>query len=167
MKNVFLFAFSAILFIACGDDDNNSPGSDYFTYDGNSYSTNLLFREIYESGDVGLIVLGDASFNSTTGEIEGNDIDGILFDFEFDLSDGVNVPEGTYYFNEDDETEDTFFGELFINANANTDEGTFYDISDGTVTVDREGSDYILDYSIRANGRQINGYFKGEIDYDI
>lgn len=169
MKYLFIFSLLISLFVfqSCSDDDEN-PDVDIengFTFNGTFFSTTSLALDRFGTGDAALIVFGDGIYDPTIAEFVGESFDGILFDFQFDS--GTMPPPGTYSFNGDDNTVDTFFNEtILIDFNIATDQGIELRSNGGSVDVDFNSSSgvYTLDYTIQTNQGPIEGFYSGEID---
>lgn len=139
-----------------------------FRFDQTFYPSEFLLSQGAGEGDTEFLMLGDTSFDIGTGQFTTDTGDIVVIDFEYEQG---NLPTpGTYTFNEDDETPNTFFGEVYINVQADFSEAeTELVITGGSVilTLDNTSSVYTITYNLTTDGGDVVGFYRGELDFSI
>lgn len=169
-------ALSVILFTGCEDDEESQKN--YFYVGENEFiiSGGLLVNwgiddsELWHEGyntDLSLYTEG-LTVEEVDGEhyFEGN---GRILYFEMFSESGSSLDETTYTFSEEiPYSKGTFdYGEYVYNYDSEDDEPeSFSEITDGTVTISKVGSDYIISIEcVTNNDETIKGYYKGRLEY--
>jgi predicted heme/steroid binding protein len=174
LKTTFLTLLAvSILFVACKKDDEDSTPKNQMTIAGTEYDFSQGFIENYGTWllieaynfDVTLISSG-LTIHEIGGEIDS--ISGIGHGISFELfsSDSTDLAIGEYVYDEnDDGNAGTFsYAGAVVNFNAETEEGTEYDITEGKVKVSQNGGNYELSFDCKTEeGTIITGFYKGNL----
>lgn len=146
-KIVFALGLAALTMVACKKDDpaatTPAKGSGSFTYDGNTYALTQGTLDAY-GGDSGVynIDINLASSGLTLHEVNGkidsvSGVGHVLF-LALYTSNATTLQTGSYNYDGISEfpSVNTFTdGTIGINANFQTEDGTFDFVSSGTVTI--------------------------------
>jgi len=178
MKNlkVLIFALLAmsVIFGGCNDDDDNQndPGNhmsindiDYEFSQGviENYGT-WLSVDAYNF-DVTLLSSG-FTIHEINGEIDSLSGIGHGISFELFSSDSTDLAVGDYVYDVDGNgsTGTFLYGSAIVDFDAETEEGTEYDITEGKVTVSQNGDTYAVSIDCKSDeGMVITAYYKGSL----
>lgn len=186
MKKYVTAALLSLLFVvACKKDDDKDDGNSVtnkMTYNSNDFVTPTGFLEIYETDSGDNHIDRDVIFtNLTRQELTG---EGMSFSGKnmvyLDLGSNLNTTEievGTYVYSEDrgpmtivdaiflangsydHNTEVLTVGEGGVNTDEFVD-----DITSGSVTVTKSGSDFVFDYDVNIGALNFKGLYSGSLE---
>lgn len=186
MKKYVTAALMSLLFVvACKKDDDKDDGNSVtnkMTYNSNDFVTPTGFLEIYETDSGDNHIDRDVIFtNLTRQELTG---EGMSFSGKnmvyLDLGSNLNTTEievGTYVYSEDrgpmtivdaiflangsydHNTEVLTVGEGGVNTDEFVD-----DITSGSVTVTKSGSDFVFDYDVNIGALNFKGLYSGSLE---
>jgi len=164
-----IFIAVAIAISGCDSKDDSATSKNYFSYDGKEYAIdNGYFSHWEENNNDGPYVWG--FFLISEGlylDYEAGGFKGKGDGFAVNLvsSSETEVVEGTYSF---DGTDDFLIdgAAIIIGYDIETEDGIVVDFSEGSGTIDvkKTGEEYEVIINCKtAEGKEINGYFKGSI----
>ncbi len=150
---------------SCKSDDDSSSSNRRFTYNNTNYNVSYVVENKYSNGDASITFLNNINYNGSTNTFSAESANFLEFDFQFN-SEVTTIPEGTYTFNADDATVNTFYGEVTLGYNSENDTEDLYDsITSGTVIVSKSGSTYTFDFDVATqNGETVSGTITSQID---
>ncbi len=165
-----------LFFVACSDDDDDNGNglSNHFTYDGETYALDLGFIMNYgqwwgDGYNFDIFLHSDGieisdNFMDVTGEGHG-------IYFEMFSPNEDDLTPGTYNWDGSDEGNPFTYtwGDIIMDWDFETDEGTEITFSGGNVEVEKSGSNYTIRVAVTAeDGKEITAYFRGPLPiYDI
>jgi len=175
MKNLKTVLFSllaaSILFTACKKDENDDPPKNQMTIDGTAYEFSQGIIENFgtwlsiDAYNFDITIISDSfTIYEMNGEIDSISGIGHAISFELYSSDSTDLATGEYVLdvNETGNAGTFSWGAAAINFNTETDEGTEYEFTQGTVTVSQNGSTYILSFECKTEDDiTVTGYYNG------
>ncbi len=161
----------AVLFFACGDDDdgdNGGSGNNQFTYGGSTYSLANGYLEEWgenagmDSYDWDVILISSGlDIDVSTGEASGT---GDYVYLDLNTSSETGLVAGTYTFEDERAPMSIVASGFGINYDTETETGDEYDFNGGTVTVAIDGSTTTVTFDLTVvGGGSITGNFSGEL----
>ncbi len=186
MKKLLPAMLMSLLFVvACKkDDDKKDEGSNAtskMSYNSIDYLTPNGFLEIYQTDSGGNYIDRDVTFTDfTKSEINSEGSFNNKSYAYLDLNNNLGTTElevGTYTFNEE-RAPMTFVDAGFLgnvsyvegNENVTVNEGGFTvddfeeDLTGGSVTVTKSGSDFVIAYSVNFGEKVISGLYSGSLE---
>jgi hypothetical protein len=158
----FLLALT-VTFSACSKnkDESETPAGNYVKYNGNSYVLHYAQNDSEGSSYSNFLLISlDVKSGQTSGKASGVNI----------VFDNLTTTPGTYTYKDDsdpsyDKTKNFFDAIAFFNMDfPNQTGGTVLeDITSGTVTVTREGSNYTVAYELNFDGAVVTGKYTGAV----
>jgi hypothetical protein len=164
-----IFLLSAVLFtISCENDESTKNNS--FNYSGNDYETNNAMAVNYGVGNSGAcyfkvaISLNELNYNAEDGWFTGSTQQCIYFELYSDTKQEIAPGDYSGASNYDAYTIETGECFLFFDYDFNNGSGNAIEASKASLTVRRDGNDYIFEYQFNFDGKTVNGYYKGNIE---
>ncbi|OQX77956.1 MAG: hypothetical protein B6D64_07500 [Bacteroidetes bacterium 4484_276] len=176
LKTTFLALLAvSVLFVACKKDDDNDPPKNQMTIAGVEYDLNQGVIENYgtwssvEAYNFDLTVLTSGfTIHDSDGEIDSISGIGSGISFELFSFDSTEIAKGEYVYVADGNGQaGTFtYAGAAVNFNAETEEGTEYEITEGKVTVSQNGGSYELSFDCKTDGDvSVTGFYKGNLKH--
>ncbi len=164
-KTIFLLVF--LLLLACNKDNGTGNGTNSFTYQGTTYElnegliwlTNLWFKiELYSPG-----VEMTAGIPGVEPEYSGA-VHFIYFGYMLPETSG-EISEGEYTYSVSGIEPYTFTaGVIALDLDLTDYSGTIRDITSGTVNVQKDGENWVIDFDVILNdGETFTGNYTGDI----
>jgi hypothetical protein len=181
--NYFLKAtlglFTASLFlISCNNDDSSNDDSstdNNISFDGTEYDLSqgyvLHYDDDMDSLSFYQLTLYSSSFEITYDDdayIDDITGEGQTLSFEINSSTSDDIALGTYtYSAHNSSTAGTFsYATASTYSNFETDELNSSEITDGTLTISKNGSSYTLSFDLTdEDGVSVTGYYSGLVEY--
>lgn len=184
MKNLIPAIVLGLLFVSCKKDDDkdgNSGSTNKMTYNSIDYNTPNGFLEIYQtdSGDTYIdrdVTFTDLAKTNLSGEISFENKSFAYLDLNNNLE-TTELEVGTYTFSEERApmtlVDANFVGNVSYeasNENTTVNEGGFMvdafaeDLTSGSVTVTKSGSDFVIAYSVNFGEKVISGLYTGSLE---
>jgi len=178
MKNnlkVFFVLFAFSLMMANCKKDSDSGKKNSIKYNGKEYELSAGILENYGrvSEDLGFnidLTLMSSEFNihEENGIIDSISGTGNIMYFEMFTSDSTELDSRNYTFDsQETQATGTFDdGGIGLNFNIQTLEGQILQVTQGTVLINKSGTTYEITVNCKdSGGKDITGYFKGELKY--
>jgi hypothetical protein len=168
-----LFAFSALL--AGCKKDTDTARKNFIKYNDKEYTLSLGYLENYgqffesEGYNIDLTLMSSGfKIHEANGEIDSVSGTGNAIYFELFTSDSTELDSRIFTYDPEETRKAGTFdnGQVGIDFNAQTQEGDIYNIVQGTVTVNKSGTEYEITVACKdLSGKDITGYFKGKLKY--
>jgi len=172
-KSVCSILLLILAFAGCKDDKEVEP-KNALMHDGREFEISkglLIHLGEYPQGESGQVLF--LSSDGVKIRESGGKIDSIYgvghgIYFELISAKGDVLDEGEYTFDNDFTIEvRTFFDSYVVfNGDFATEDGEYYELKEGKLTVKKDGPNYILDIDcIERNGKHVTCHYKGPLTY--
>lgn len=173
-KTTLLILSFAFITFSCEKKATKDTSPGKFSYNGTTYKLEEGHIEsygvLYTGQDYNIdltLISSEFTIMEDNGEIKS--ITGQGNGIYVELFSGIesDIETGTYYFdNNKSGSRGSFdYAEVYINYNFDTEEGSVYMISDGTITIESI-QPYEISFNLTlSDGSSVNGTYKGALDY--
>lgn len=173
IRSICLVLLLFLTFSGCKDDKEIEP-KNALMHDGREFEISkglLIHLGEYPTGESGQVLFLSSegvTIRESAGHIDS--IYGVGHAIYFKLVSGTAgaLDEGEYTFDNDFTIEvKTFFDPYVVfNSNFAAEDGEYYELYEGKLTVKKDGPNYILDVDcIERNGKHVTAHYKGPLTF--